>query len=229
MQLKIQRSQRAGGVVGNTVFFCLDVRADYSSDEQSNIQRYKLGGQTIYSSRAAQKHLANRDTHLSRVDDPNLKEKFSGLGRGMVSLALAKMQLNISIASLGRGHHITCKDLDELLEAEDTVRNSCKSLTRYLEVAASFDGSEMVIEYDKGEERIHIAQAAPALLTYAPSGSSPSEHSSIETAEGAEAYRSPAYDLEREFRQFWANPQYRKYTYWAAVGLGLMLFLRSCL
>ena len=54
MQLKIQRSQRTGGIVGNTVFFCLDVRADYSPEEQSNIGKYKLGGQAIYNSRAAQ-------------------------------------------------------------------------------------------------------------------------------------------------------------------------------
>jgi hypothetical protein len=226
MQLKIQRSQRAGGVVGNTVFFCLDVRADYSAEERNNIQRYKLGGQTVYSSRAAQKHFANMDAHLSRVDDPSLKEKFAGLGRGLTSLALAKMQLTINIASLGRGHHISCKDLEELLEAEETVRNSCKNVTRYLEAAATFDGSETVIEYDKGEERIHLTQGAPALLTYAPSDTPPRIW---DTGEGAEEYRSSAYELGHEFRQFWANPQYRKFTYWAAVGLGLLLFLRSCL
>jgi hypothetical protein len=226
MQLKIQRSQSAGGVMGNTVFFCLDVRADYSAEERSNIQRYKLGGQAVYSSRAAQKHFANMNAHLSRVDNPSLKEKTAGVGRGMVSLALAKMQVNISIASLGRGHHIACKDLEELLEAEDTVRNSCKSLTRYLDAAATFDGSETVIEYDKGEERIHVMQAAPALLTYAPSDTSPK---GWDNGDGAEEYRSPAYELGQEIRQFWANPQYRKFTYWAAVGLGVMLCLRSCL
>src|ERR1041385_6363560 len=122
MQLKIQRSQRAGGITGGTVLFCLDVRADYSPEEQDNIRKYKLGSQVIYNSRAAQKHLANLDTHLNRVDDPSLNETAAGLGRGMVSLALAKMQLNISIASLGKGQHIECKDLEELLEAEDTVR-----------------------------------------------------------------------------------------------------------
>jgi hypothetical protein len=228
MQLKIQRSQRAGGVVGNTVFFCLDVRADYSGEERSNIQKYRLGGQTVYSSRAAQKHFANMDAHLARVDDPSLKEKFAGLGRGLTSLALAKMQLTISIESLGRGHHISCKDLEELLEAEDTVRNSCKNVTRYLEAAATFDGSETVIEYDKGEERIHLTQAAPALLTYAPSGTPPTEYSSG-TDEGAVAYHSPAYDFGAQVREFWATPVYRKFTLWAAVGLGIMLLLRSCL
>ena len=45
MQLKLQRSQRMGGVLAGTVVFCLDVRADYTADERDNINKYKLGGQ----------------------------------------------------------------------------------------------------------------------------------------------------------------------------------------
>lgn len=165
MQLKIQRSQRTGGIVGKTVFFCLDVRADYSAEERSNIQKYKLGSQGIYNSRAAQKHFDNMDTQLARVDSKSAKEQLTGLARGVVSLALAKMSLNITIASLGKGHHVECKDLQELLEAEDTVRTACKDVTRFLEVADTFNGSETVIEYERGEERVHVMQSALPLLT----------------------------------------------------------------
>lgn len=166
MQLKIQRSQRAGGLVGNTVIFCLDVRADYSPEERDNIRKYKLGGQVIYNSQAAKKHLEHAGAHLERTQAGNVGERASGLARGALSMAMAKMSLNISIASLGRGHHIACKDLEELLEAEDTVRTACKNVTRYLEIAATFDGSELVIEYDKGEERIHMTEHAPPLIAY---------------------------------------------------------------
>jgi len=171
MQLKIQRSQRAGGVLGGTVIFCLDVRADYSPAEQDNIRKYKLGSQVIYNSQAARKHLERAGTHLERTQAGGTGERAAGLARGVFSMAMAKMSLNISIASLGRGHHIECKDLDELLEAEETVREACKSVTRYLEVAASFDGSEMVVEYDRGEERVHITQNAPPLIAYQPDAS----------------------------------------------------------
>ncbi len=225
MQLKIQRSQRVGGVVGNTVFFCLDVRADYSPEEKGNIQKYKLGSQVIYNSQAARKHLETAGAQLDRTQTGSTRERAAGLARGALSMAMAKMSLNISIASLGRGHHIECKDLQELLEGEDTVRNACKNVTRYLEIAATFNGSETVIEYDKGEESIHVTQAAPALLTYSPSGT---ESSSGDTGEGAAAYQSPAYDFGRQVSAFWANPQYRKYTYWAAGGIVILFLLRSC-
>jgi hypothetical protein len=67
VQLKIQRSQRAGGVMGNTVFFCLDVRADYGPGEQANIRKCKLGGQAIYNSQAARKHLTDMDAQFGRT------------------------------------------------------------------------------------------------------------------------------------------------------------------
>ena len=223
MQLKIQRSQRSGGVLGSTVFFCLDVRADYSPEEQSNIGKYKLGGQAIYNSQAARKHLDNAGTHLDRTQAGSVGERAAGLARGVVSLAMAKMHLNITIDSLGRGQHIECKDLEELLEAEDTVRTACKNVTRYLETAATFNGSETVIEYDKGEEVIHITQSAPPLLTY----------SSSETPRAAQSYstepaQSLAYDFGQQVGQFWANPQNRKYTLIGAGIIVLFLLLRSC-
>jgi hypothetical protein len=90
---------------------------------------------------------------------------------------MAKMRLNISIASLGRGHHIECKDLEELLEAEDTVRTACKNVTRFLEVAGTFNGSEVVIDYENGEERVHITQEAIPLVEYAPGASESSSSS----------------------------------------------------
>jgi hypothetical protein len=80
------------------------------------------------------------------------------------------------------------------------VRTACKGVTRYLEAAATFDGSETVIEYNKGEEMVHITQSAPPLLTYESSGSSSSE-----PAYSSAAPESPAYDAGQRLREFWAK------------------------
>src|SRR5690242_18774553 len=97
MQLKIQRSQRMGGMTQSTVHFCLDVRAEYTSDERSNINRYRIGPQIIYNSQAAKRHLDNMNAHIDRTQVGGLGNRAAGLARGLTSLALAKMQLNISI------------------------------------------------------------------------------------------------------------------------------------
>jgi len=182
MQLKIQRSQRAGGVTGTVILFCLDVRAEYSSDERSNISKYRLGKQVIYNSQAARKHWDNADAQLDRAQQGSTGQRFVGLAKGVAALALAKLHLNISIDSLGRGHHIECKDLDELMEAEEAVMTACRSLKAYLALASTFNGSIVLIDFDEGEQQ-HISQGVLELPSVAvdstePSAMVPVNHSS---------------------------------------------------
>ncbi len=199
MQLKLQRSQRFGGVLGKTPIFCLDVRADYSPEERHNIGRYRIGGEIIYSSQAAQRHFERMGAQLERTQQGSTGERMAGLARGAFSLALAKMSLNISIDSLGKGHHIECKDLAELIEAEETVRTACKNVTQYLDIAASFDGSETVIEYDRGEERVHIARGVAPLLArlQRPQAPAVAEVVSVAPVEAPSAWQAEhEYDLQ---------------------------------
>jgi hypothetical protein len=159
MQLKIQRSQRMGGVLGNAVIFCLDVRAAYAAEEAANIAKYKLGREVIYNSEATRRHLTNMNAHIDRFESDNLKDKAVGLVKGMASLAMAKMNLTVSVGSLGRGHHIECKDLPELLEAEETIMDMCRKLKQFLAAAASFDGSIILVDFDDGE-KVHVSHGA---------------------------------------------------------------------
>lgn len=156
MQLKIQRTQRMGGVMGGTVVFCLDVQADYSHQEADNIAKYKLGKQVVYNSRASKQHLDKFD----KANDGSAK----GYLKGAVSLAMAAMNLNISINSLGRGQHIECKDLEELLEAEEAVMVACRNVKRFLDTAATFNGSIALIDFDDGE-KLHTEQGSLELLS----------------------------------------------------------------
>lgn len=141
MQLKVKRSQRTSGLMGKTVLFCADIRAEYTPEERTNINKYSLGGEVIYNSRAAAEHL----DRMGRQVDGSAK----GLLKGLGSLVLAKMNLNITIASLQQGHHIECKDLSELLECEDAICGACKNLKDFLAAAATFDGREIVVDLDE--------------------------------------------------------------------------------
>lgn len=141
------------------------------------------------------------------------------------------MQLSITIASLGRGHHVECKDLEELLESEDTVRNACKNLTRFLEVAATFDGSEIVVEYVNGEEKVHIAESARPLLEYMPGPDSAANADSADKTVAASV--APLFDSERQFlRRRWTEFRAFDLRVQATLGIGaglvLLLLLRAC-
>ena len=139
MQLKIKRSQKQG-MLGK-VIFALDIRAEYSQEEKDNINKYKLGGECVYSSANAKKHAANADAHLSGG---------GSLLKGMASAVMANMSLNVTVSSLQQGHHIETKTLEELLEAEETLKDACRNVTAWLDAASTFDGRETVIEYKNG-------------------------------------------------------------------------------
>jgi len=155
MQLKLRRSQRESGLISKNVIFCLDARVEFSPEERANIQRYKLQGEVLYNSEAQLNLLAKAEAH--RAQDT--------IGSNLKSLAVAAFaatKLWVTVQSLERGQHIECKSLDELLGAEEAIQTACQNLKGYLEVAATFDGREVVVDYSDAAQPLIVAEAAPA-------------------------------------------------------------------
>ncbi len=153
MQLKLKRSQRAGGLMGGKVIFGRDARADLSADEQALVRKYGLGNLVVYDSEARKKHQGAAYGHF---DDAANTPGYTGSSaarslwknaRGLASAAMMALALRVTVDSLVSGQHIECKDLDELLGAEGAIRDACGNLKAYLETALTFDGREEVVEF----------------------------------------------------------------------------------
>jgi hypothetical protein len=156
MALKLKRSKRSN-VMGK-VFFVLDARIGLNAEEHALVKKYRLGGFLIYESQARAKHREATKAHLeSTREHPSLFDspasQFLGLGktlfrigRASVSAAMTAYSKNITVDSLIRGEHIECESMDELLAAENAIREAARNLKGYLEEAATFDGREEVIE-----------------------------------------------------------------------------------
>ena len=142
MQVLIKRGQRQGGMLGGKTIFILGIRAQYTDEERANINKYNLGGEVIYDSKAAQGHYENA------AAAPTLL-------RSLGYAALAKMNLSVSVASLQRGHSIECKDFVELLECEEALVNACKNLRTLIAAATTFDGREIVVDLDEEQPVAH--------------------------------------------------------------------------
>jgi len=156
MQLKLQRSQREGGVMSKSVIFCLDARVEFTPAEQQSITKYKLHKQVIYNSEASKRAL---DGGAARVDGSTV-----GHLKSLAFTALAAMNLNISIESLQRGQHVECKSMDELLGAEEAIMDACRNLRGYLDTAATFDGREVLISFNTDEPEVLASAPAPMLV-----------------------------------------------------------------
>lgn len=151
MQLKIKRSQRDGGVLGNTTVFCIEARVELTRRERDAVKRYKLHNQVVYNSKETEKHIERAQANLDG-------KSAGGLVKGLAFAALSRMSLSITVASLEKGQKIECKDLDEVLGAEEAIIEACRSMKTYLDTAATFNGMEAVVDF-AGEKPLIVAEA----------------------------------------------------------------------
>lgn len=126
MKLLLRRDQKSG-LIGGKVAFILEVRAELDEEEAANVKKYKIGDTVIYKN--------------YEVTDP---------GHGLLGLAsrvaFKALSLTITVNDLTRGKRIECKDIVEMLSAEEQIKEACQTFTDVLNAASQFGGEE-VIEY----------------------------------------------------------------------------------
>lgn len=142
MRLEITRSQRTAGMLGGKNLFELDAKLSMSDEESLLIKKYKLGGQSIYNSEQANKHLADAGNAIVSGATGNV----FGLAKGLVKIGMAKLSLRMTIDSITKGQHFELNDLDEVLGAEAAIVEGCHAAKAYLQTALTFDGRTQVIE-----------------------------------------------------------------------------------
>lgn len=204
MQLKLQRSQREGGVMSKSVIFCLDARVEFNNDEAANLKRYKMLSQVIYTSEDAKKASegsaaavaqARGNRYSANSVDDLLFSASAGIGSGLKAAALgalSAMKLRITVDSLQRGQHIECKSLDELLGAEAAVIEACKNLRVYLDTAATFDGREVLIDFSTEAPEVVATATAPAPMLVAPLPDQPPTSPGLADVGNSTTSRPPA-------------------------------------
>jgi hypothetical protein len=141
MQLKMRRSQRASGILSKSVMFMLDARLDLNAEEVANVKKYKLGEQVIYNSAASRKHLEG-------AAEAAIRESAGSFVSQLARTAMHRLSLNITIDGLTKGQHVECKDLDELIAAENAIKQAAHATRTYLEIAQTFDGREVIYDLD---------------------------------------------------------------------------------
>ena len=138
--MKLRRSQRTAGMMGGKVVYMLDARAELTPDEKALVAKHGLGKLAIYDSEGRKKQMQAAGERLGGGG-------LLGTARGLASVAMAAMSLQVTIDSLTSGHHIECKTMDELLGADSAIREGCENLRTYLELAVTFDGREEIVEF----------------------------------------------------------------------------------
>jgi len=123
MKLLLRRDQKSG-MLGKVVF-TLDVRADLSPDERSNIAKYKLGETVLY-------------------EKNTLTDRGSGLMGLATRAAFRAMNMSVSVNELLGGKRIDCKDIIEMCAVEDQIKEAAQTFKMVLDAASHFGGEEVV-------------------------------------------------------------------------------------
>lgn len=119
MKLMLKRDQNKS-LIGGTVKFILEARAELDECEAENVKKYKIGKTLLYT---------------------NIEDKGAGL-LGAVTRAMKGIEVTIN--DLVNGKQIECKDIIEMIETERQIKSACENFKNVLETAASFGGEEIV-------------------------------------------------------------------------------------
>ncbi len=119
MKLILQKDQKRT-LTGKTSY-AMAISVKLEDDEASNIKKYKLGKEVLYSN----------------------KQDSSSMSL-MGAIAHAAVSTTITVADLVNGKNIECKDILEMLAIEEQVKEGAKVLKQMLKAMSTFGGEEIV-------------------------------------------------------------------------------------
>lgn len=125
MKVLLRRDQKAALMGMGKVTFLLDIRAELTPEETANIKKYKLGDTMLY----------ERDT---------LIERGSGILGLLSRLFFRAANISVSVGELTNGKQIECKDVVEMLNVEEQLKEACKTFKAILAAASQFGGEEVL-------------------------------------------------------------------------------------
>ena len=128
MKLRLSKSQKSTGVMSKKVLFSLGAQVDLTAQEAEYVNKYKMGKEVIYN-----KDRINPEHHDYKSN--------KGIMRNLSAMA---MNINLTVDDMVNGRTIECKDINEILEAEASVKSACQGLKNLLEACAGFEGEEII-------------------------------------------------------------------------------------
>jgi hypothetical protein len=123
MQLVLNRSQREG-IFGGKPVFTLQARAALTAEELAGVKKHKLGHALLY-----------------QRDPRGIAPGWGGIAAHFVHSAL---DLTITVNNLVEGTVIECKDVMQMLAAQEQLKEAAQVFSAVLKAATQFGGDEVL-------------------------------------------------------------------------------------
>jgi hypothetical protein len=107
--------------------YVLEVRTELSAEENGWIDKYRFGNQLLY-------------VKKPMPSDANANS-LGGVGMMLLHHAL---NITVSVNDLRNGKKIECKDIMEMLAAEEQIKEAAQNFAAALRAASQFGGEEVI-------------------------------------------------------------------------------------
>ena len=123
MHLLLRRDQRRS--LTGMMIFQLDVRAEITDEEVSNIGRYRLGDTILYTKNI-------------------LVDRGAGLLGFLSRFFFRALYVSVSVNELVDGKRIRCRDIIEMFAVEGQIKEAAVTFKQVLNAATYFGGEEVI-------------------------------------------------------------------------------------
>ncbi len=127
MELLLSKSQKSG-MLYSTITFILTIKTKLTDEEQALVRKYKMGKEVVY----------------EKLPVIATAAGMGGFAGALTAITAKALNLIFTVDDLVRGRTIECKDILDMIAAEQQIRDAADGLWGILQASKNFEGEEVV-------------------------------------------------------------------------------------
>jgi hypothetical protein len=127
MELLLSKSQKSG-MLSSTITFILNIKTRLTDDEQALVRKYKMGKEVVYEKLPVGAAISN----------------MGSIAGALTAITAKALKLVFTVDDLVKGRTIECKDILDMIAAEQQIRDAADGFWGILQASKDFEGEEVV-------------------------------------------------------------------------------------
>jgi hypothetical protein len=128
MELLLSKSQKSGMLGMGAIVFILNVKTKLTDDEQALVKKYKMGKEVVY----------------EKLPITAMAAGMGGITGALTAITAKALKLVFTVDDLVKGRVIECKDILDMIAAEQQIRDAADGFWGILQASKNFEGEEVI-------------------------------------------------------------------------------------
>lgn len=127
MELLLSKSQKSG-MLSSTITFILNIKTKLTDEEMALVKKYKMGKEVVYEKLPVGAAIGN----------------MGSIAGALTAITAKALKLVFTVDDLVKGRTIECKDILDMIAAEQQIRDAADGFWGILQASKNFEGEEVV-------------------------------------------------------------------------------------